>query len=78
MIRPLAPILLLAALAASAQPVPVRGVYSDPRPLWNAGHKLSDLGINAIFVHGGSINQAIYDRATAEGEIGRASCRERV
>ncbi|MBA3975889.1 MAG: hypothetical protein C0504_16915 [Candidatus Solibacter sp.] len=68
MIRPLAPILLLsAALAASAQSVPVRGVYSDPRPLWNAGHKLSGLGINAVFVHGGSINQTLFDRATAEG-----------
>ena len=63
-----APLLALTFCAAArAQRVDVRGVYSDPRPIWNAGHKLGDLGINAIFVHGGSINQALLDRAAAEG-----------
>ena len=52
---------------ASAQLVVTRGVYSDPKPLWAAGARLNELGINAVFVHSGSINQALMDRATGEG-----------
>ncbi len=53
--------------AALAQRVETRGVYSDPKPLWATGARLNELGINAVFVHGGSINQALMDRASAEG-----------
>jgi hypothetical protein len=54
-------------VAALAQRVETRGVYSDPKPLWAAGARLDQMGINAVFVHGGSINQALMDRAGAEG-----------
>ncbi len=60
-------IFFLLLATASAQRVAYRGVYSDPRPLWAAGARLDELGINAVFVSGGSINQELMDRAAAEG-----------
>ncbi|MBL0161217.1 MAG: hypothetical protein IPP47_29665 [Bryobacterales bacterium] len=53
--------------SVSAQVVLTRGVYSDPKPLWAAGARLDELHVNAVFVSGGSINQALMDRAKAEG-----------
>ncbi len=58
---------LLLLATASGQRVATRGVYSDPKPLWATGARLDELGINAVFVHGGSITQALMDRAAAEG-----------
>ncbi|MFW5916561.1 MAG: hypothetical protein ACOCTM_03720 [Bacteroidota bacterium] len=40
-----------------------QGVYGNPKPLWDKGYNLSDLGVNAIFVHRGSINREMIDRA---------------
>ncbi len=51
----------------SAEIVTVRGIYGNPKPLWDKGFKLSELGVNAIFVHSGSINQAMIERARSEG-----------
>jgi hypothetical protein len=56
---------LLASLPA--QHVSHRGVYSDPKPLWATGARLDEWGINAVFVHGGSINEALMERANREG-----------
>jgi hypothetical protein len=47
--------------------VEIRGIYGNPKPLWDKGYNLSDLGINAIFVHSGSINQDMINRARSEG-----------
>ena len=47
--------------------IEVRGVYGHPQPLWDKGYNLADLGINSIFVHSGSINHEMMDRARAEG-----------
>ncbi|WP_372949863.1 family 10 glycosylhydrolase [Mariniphaga sp.] len=47
--------------------IEVRGVYGHPQPLWDKDYKLADLGINSIFVHSGSINQKMMNRARAEG-----------
>jgi hypothetical protein len=49
--------------------IEIRGIYGDPKPLWEKGYNLSNLGINAIFVHSGSINQEIIKRARAEGAM---------
>lgn len=43
-----------------------RGIYGHPKPLWNKGHTLSDLGVNAVFVHGGSIDSLLMERAGRE------------
>jgi hypothetical protein len=47
--------------------VEIRGVYGNPKPFWDKGLKLDELGINAIFVHSGSINHEMIDRARSEG-----------
>ena len=45
----------------------IRGVYGNPAPLWEKGYNLNDLGVNAIFVHSGSITRDMVDRARSEG-----------
>jgi hypothetical protein len=47
--------------------VEIRGIYGNPKPFWDKGFNLGDLGVNAIFVHSGSINQEMIDRARTEG-----------
>lgn len=45
----------------------VRGTYSDPTPFWETGARLDQYGINAVFVHSGSITADLVARARAEG-----------
>jgi hypothetical protein len=45
----------------------VRGTYSDPTPFWETGARLDQYGINAVFVHSGSITVDLVARARAEG-----------
>lgn len=45
----------------------VKGIYGNPKPLWEKGYVLSELGVNAIFVHSGSIKQEMVDKARADG-----------
>jgi hypothetical protein len=47
--------------------VEIRGIYGHPKPLWDQGHRLPDLGVNAIFVHSGSIDQEMMLQARDEG-----------
>ena len=47
--------------------VEIRGIYGNPKPLWEKGYNLKDLGVNAIFVHSGSINAEMMERARVEG-----------
>ncbi|WP_420400961.1 hypothetical protein [Flagellimonas sp.] len=61
---------LIFALSCPQKPtktVEVRGVYGNPKPLWDKGYKLNELGVNAIFVHSGAIDQAMVERAKSEG-----------
>lgn len=51
----------------TVQQVKVRGVYGNPNPLWDRGFNLKDLGVNAVFVNSGSINQEMITRARSEG-----------
>lgn len=44
-----------------------KGIYGHPGPLWEKGYVLSELGINAVFVHSGSIDSAMVDRARSDG-----------
>ncbi len=44
-----------------------RGAYSSPKPFWDRGHRLDEYGINAVFVHSGSITGELIRRARAEG-----------
>ena len=61
---------LFFTLACAQEPsksVEIRGVYGNPKPLWDKGFKLNDLGVNAIFVHSGSIDHSMIQRARSEG-----------
>jgi hypothetical protein len=43
------------------------GIYGSPNPFWQRGYNLSELGVNAVFVHAGSIDQTMIDKAREEG-----------
>lgn len=60
-------LLLIVTHQVAGQRVATRGIYGHPRPLWDQGTILPDLGVNAIFVHGGSVDSALVTRAKAEG-----------
>jgi len=45
----------------------IRGIYGSPEPFWKKNLRLDQLGVNAIFIHSGSINDAMIKRAKAEG-----------
>jgi hypothetical protein len=51
----------------SDETVEIRGIYGNPKPFWDKDINLSSLGINAIFVHSGSINHDMVNRAKSEG-----------
>lgn len=62
--------LLAAAMALPAAqplPVPLRGAYSHPGAFWKSGARLDEYGINAVFVHSGSINAELAARVRREG-----------
>jgi len=42
-------------------------MYSSPKPFWDKGARLDDYGVNALFVHGGSITSELMTRAAGEG-----------
>lgn len=50
-----------------AQPHITKGIYGHPQALWDKGHNLSELGINAIFVRSHSIDSATVERAKQDG-----------
>jgi hypothetical protein len=68
--------LLLFSLAALLSPVSchresismpeIKGIYGNPRPFWEKDVQLTDLGVNAIFVHGGSIDREMMQKARSE------------
>lgn len=47
--------------------IEIRGIYGNPKPYWEKGINLNDLGVNSVFVHGGSINDKMMQRARSEG-----------
>jgi hypothetical protein len=47
--------------------VEIRGIYGNPKPFWDRGINLKDLGVNAVFVHSGTINQKMARRVKDEG-----------
>jgi hypothetical protein len=47
--------------------IEIRGIYGHPQPFWDKGMNLADLGINAVFVHSGSISEEMIERAQSEG-----------
>lgn len=51
----------------NSKKIEVRGIYGSPEPFWKNNLRLDELGVNAVFVHAGSINENMLTRARAEG-----------
>ena len=51
----------------SAEINTIKGVYGNPKPFWDKELDLNNLGVNAIFIHSGSINHDILNKARSEG-----------
>ncbi len=51
----------------SSETIKIRGVYGNPKPFWDKELNLNNLGVNAIFVHSGSIDHDMIIRARSEG-----------
>ncbi len=49
--------------------IEIRGVYGNPKPLWEKGHSLKELGVNSIFVHSGALTHEMVKRAKSEGAL---------
>lgn len=47
--------------------IEIRGIYGSPDAFWKKDVKLSDLNVNAIFLHHNSINKDMMERARKEG-----------
>lgn len=47
--------------------IEIRGIYGSPEPFWKKNIKLNELGVNAAFIHDGSITDSIMKRARLEG-----------
>jgi len=52
---------------STTKKIETRGVYGNPQPFWDKGYKLTDLGINSVFVHRRAINHKLVERARNEG-----------
>jgi len=63
----LCPLLIMSCEEKPDKTVEIRGIYGDPKPFWDKEINLNTLGINAIFVHSGSINHEMVNRAKSEG-----------
>lgn len=55
------------AMETKASQIEIRGIYGSPNGFWKQGISLSELGVNAIFMHHHSITEEIMDRAEREG-----------
>jgi hypothetical protein len=55
------------AAAQTGKKIQIRGAYASPKAFWEKGARLDDYGINAIFVHSGSIDEDLVRRARSEG-----------
>ena len=51
----------------SAEVSKIKGIYGNPKPFWDKELDLNSLGVNAIFIHSGSINHDILNKARSEG-----------
>jgi Glycosyl hydrolase-like 10 len=47
--------------------IEIRGIYGSPEPFWKKNLRLSELGVNSIFIHHGSINANMIERAKTDG-----------
>jgi hypothetical protein len=46
--------------------IEIKGIYGSPDAFWKKGHRLDQLGVNSIFLSGGSLNEKMMKRAGEE------------
>ena len=63
----LCPVVFISCEQKSDKTFEIRGIYGNPKPFWDKDISLNTLGVNAIFVHSGSINHDMVNRAKSEG-----------
>ncbi|NNE37987.1 MAG: hypothetical protein HKN08_06750, partial [Gammaproteobacteria bacterium] len=63
----LCPLLFISCAQKSVEIDFIRGIYGHPKPFWDKEINLSELGVNSIFVHSGSISHDMVKRAKADG-----------
>lgn len=51
----------------SKGPGKIRGIYGSPEAFWKKSMRLPDLGVNAVFMHSGSITDLIVSKLKADG-----------
>ena len=54
-------------LALPKKKILIRGAYSSPETFWKKGARLDEYGINALFIHSGSLKEELIRRARSEG-----------
>ena len=47
--------------------IEIRGIYGSPNAFWEKNLRLSELGVNAIFIHHRSISETMMKLAKADG-----------
>lgn len=60
-------LLWVSCCSESQKTIEIKGIYGNPKPFWDKNYDLKELGVNSIFVHSGSINQEMIDRARTDG-----------
>ena len=45
----------------------ILGTYAHPKAFWDTGARLDECGVNAVFIHGKSIDEETFERAKSEG-----------
>jgi hypothetical protein len=53
--------------ALQSKQIEIRGIYGSPEAFWKKELRLDQLGVNAVFLHSGSINEPMMKRAKSEG-----------
>jgi hypothetical protein len=51
----------------ASKKIEIRGIYGSPEAFWKKNFRLDQLGVNAVFIHSGSINESMMKRAKEEG-----------
>lgn len=60
-------ILITSCTGNREKTIEIKGIYGHPQPFLNNGYNLPELGVNAIFVHGGSVNHDLMQQAKSQG-----------
>jgi len=61
-------VILFSHAAVAQKYVEIKGVYGHPQKFWDAGYRLDELGVNAVFLHHSAISDSFVARARKENQ----------